>query len=360
MITGNKGEWSEIYTLLCLLGNEKIYAEDENLERIENIIYPVIKIIRNEGNKNYDYSIKDKNVIISDSTGNDIVKLPTQDFVAQAKYLLKQIEEARNNSFSVAETEEFMHSIRCTKLKGNNCDKTDIHVVLHDERTEFDTEMGFSIKSRLGCNATLLNATKATNFAYKVDKINLSDSTIETINSIETPKKIKDRYNAILQMGGQFSLVGACNDTFQNNLRMIDADIEPMLGNLLQESMTTNETRLKVLIEKLSDKNILGIKSQERINVYKFKMKNFLVSVALGMMPSKEWNGIYDANGGYIIVKEDGELLCYHFYDRNRFSDYLLNNTYLERGSTTRHEYAKLYRKQDNVLFNLNLQIRFK
>lgn len=65
-----------------------------------------------------------------------------------------------------------------------------------------------------------------------------------------------------------------------------------------------------------------------------------MTSAALGMMPAKVWNGQYDANGGYLVVKKDGEILCYHFYDRNRFEEYLFTNAYLERSSTTRHEYA--------------------
>lgn len=79
------------------------------------------------------------------------------------------------------------------------------------------------------------------------------------------------------------------------------------------------------------------------------------------MMPSKKWNGKYDANGGYLVVKKDGEILCYHFYDKNRFEDFLFKNAYLERGKTRRHGYAFLYRGDDgNVYFKLNLQIRLK
>ena len=33
-LTGNKGEWSEIYTLLKLLGEGKVYAGDQNLNKI--------------------------------------------------------------------------------------------------------------------------------------------------------------------------------------------------------------------------------------------------------------------------------------------------------------------------------------
>ena len=47
-ITGNIGEWSEIYTLLKLLGDGKVYAGDQNLKRIKNLVYPIIMIIRQE------------------------------------------------------------------------------------------------------------------------------------------------------------------------------------------------------------------------------------------------------------------------------------------------------------------------
>jgi len=33
MITGNKGEWSEAYVFLKLLGDGKLYAADQNLKK---------------------------------------------------------------------------------------------------------------------------------------------------------------------------------------------------------------------------------------------------------------------------------------------------------------------------------------
>ena len=40
-LTGNKGEWSEIYTLLKLLGEGKVYAGDQNLNKIQDLFYPI-------------------------------------------------------------------------------------------------------------------------------------------------------------------------------------------------------------------------------------------------------------------------------------------------------------------------------
>jgi len=85
-----------------------------------------------------------------------------------------------------------------------------------------------------------------------------------------------------------------------------------------------------------------------------------LTDIALGMTPSKVWSGIYDATGGYLIVKENGDVLCYHIYNRNHFEDYLFNNTKLETASSTRHEFGNLYEKNGQFYFKLNLQIRFK
>ena len=44
MVTGNKGEWSEIYTLLKIIADKQLYSGDRNLNKIENLIFPIIKV----------------------------------------------------------------------------------------------------------------------------------------------------------------------------------------------------------------------------------------------------------------------------------------------------------------------------
>ncbi len=77
------------------------------------------------------------------------------------------------------------------------------------------------------------------------------------------------------------------------------------------------------------------------------------------MKPARKWDGIDEANGGYIIVKADGEVLAYHIHNRNLFEKYLLDNTILERASTTRHKYMELYKENGEIFIKLNLQMRF-
>lgn len=52
-------------------------------------------------------------------------------------------------------------------------------------------------------------------------------------------------------------------------------------------------------------------------------LKQFLLAFALGMTVSSPWHGEFNANGGYIVVKKDGDVICYHFFDRNDLEGYL-------------------------------------
>lgn len=215
--------------------------------------------------------------------------------------------------------------------------------------------------NHIGSSATLLNASGATNFVYRIKGCTFSDKEIECINAIDSRTKIIDRIAAIERKGGKLVFDKVDNDTFRRNLDMIDLGLGATIAQLLLEQFNIGARMFDELTDALAQSNPLGFDKADAVEVYTFKLKKLLTSAALGMMPSKKWSGKYDANGGYLVVKKDGEILCYHFYDQNRFEDFLFKNAYLERGKTRRHGYASLYRDEDsNVYFKLNLQIRLK
>ena len=360
-LTGNKGEWSEIYTLLKLLGEGKVYAGDQNLNKIQDLFYPIIMILRQEKDGNYNYRLQDKDVVIQTPTGEELLRIPASVFLVEAENLLKAINE-NDGAFGVPQIEVFMNSIYCYSLKAKSSDKTDIRIILHDRRTKINSEMGFSIKSQLGGDSTLLNASKATNFNFKVTGVDLSDDEITAINSINPKRnKVIERVNAIKKKGASLVFDKVDNSTFRNNLVMLDGDLPAIIANLLLEQLNTGVSTLKELVEKITETNPLKYDVEQASPFYAYKIKHLLTSAALGMMPATAWSGRFDANGGYLVVKKDGEILCYHFYDRNRFEDYLFSNAYLERSSTTRHEYATIVKEIDGTLsFKLNFQVRLK
>ena len=64
-LTGNKGEWSEIYVFLKLLADGRLNAADANLNAIPNVYYPIIKILRLENGINREYKINGNIQIIN-------------------------------------------------------------------------------------------------------------------------------------------------------------------------------------------------------------------------------------------------------------------------------------------------------
>lgn len=357
MITGNKGEWSEIYALFKLLGDKQLFLGDKDIEKLEGLVYPIIKILRSENNGDFEYSIQDEIILVS---GNEqVLKIPINEFKTKASFLLNAIKENRERTFSIPEIEEFMQSINCISLKASSSAKTDITIVVHDQRTNQQPTLGFSIKSQLGNPSTLLNAGKTTNFIYKIENANLTTDEIERINSIETRSKIKDRIVEVQSKNGVFEFVKTQRKVFSNNLVLIDSLLPEILSQIVIDFYSSGLSHLTDLVNTTAEKNPLKFDVENEHKFYEYKIKRFLTDVALGMMPSQVWTGKYDATGGYLIVKENGEVLCYHIYNRNEFEDYLLNNTKLDTASSSRHGFGEIYEENGKLYFNLNLQIRF-
>ena len=88
------------------------------------------------------------------------MRISVNTFAEQSAKLLATI-KGSTGSFSIPEIETFMESVNCQTLKAKSTSKTDIRIVIHDQRINQTAELGFSIKSQLGGEATLLNAGKS-------------------------------------------------------------------------------------------------------------------------------------------------------------------------------------------------------
>ena len=89
-ITGNKGEWSELYAFVKLLADGKLYIADNRLEKKLSRFFPILKIVKEEGGikKNY---IRNGNVRIVKENGEELAVLPIADFRKAAKTVFESI-----------------------------------------------------------------------------------------------------------------------------------------------------------------------------------------------------------------------------------------------------------------------------
>ena len=355
-LSGNKGEWSEVYTLFKLLGDGKVHAGDAEMNKLE-LFYPILNIIRKES-KSYEYRPDlDQHIVVIDEDGQEYARISMNRFVEESRHLLSKIKEGGTRAFEVPASEAFMNEIGCTSLKAPSTDKADIHIVIHDLRTNMTPTLGFSIKSQLGSASTLLNAGLPTNILYKVEGVNLTDEDIQYINGI---KEHLPRMKEIADRGGRLVYNNIEHQVFKNNLLFLDSYMPEFIAEcLVVDSMPNATSMIKDAVEMVARKNPFNFTGNDVVAFYEHKMKVLLLDAALGMTPSKEWKGRYDANGGYLVVRKDGEIVCYHFYNRNDVEDYLYLNTRLERASRNRYNFGNLFRDGSSLFIRLNLQIRF-
>lgn len=202
---------------------------------------------------------------------------------------------------------------------------------------------------------TLLNSNKnESNFIYKIEGID--DKQMKYINSL---KKFKDKFDYIKKAHGTVRYYKCAGETLSQNLTMLDLGMSTIIGNCLLYAYSGENRSIDNICRILTLEDPLHICNSDSQPMYEYKIKQFLLAFALGMTVSKPWYGTFHANGGYIIVKEDGDIVCFHFFDRNDLESYLFHNTAFDTPSTTRHCFGEVYKEDDNYFIKLNIQIRF-
>lgn len=358
-LSGNKGEWSEIYVFLRLLATGKLYAADADLNKLPGTFYNIINILRTENGKQLEFRVDKSTEVVSvldGDTSTVLTSVPFAEFKKAADELYNSIIAAKSPSFSVVATETFLNNIRIYSLKAKSTDKSDIKTKIHDINTGIDIVQGFSIKSRLGSPSTLINAGRTTNFIYEVTGP-MTDVIMDDFNTCS--KIFKNRFSVLSANNCDIVYITMENDIFENNLLLLDGNLPKICAEMLKAFFALGITTVKDAVSYLDKTNPLNYDLSKGHPFYRYKFKKLLTECALGMLPSKTWDGTVDATGGYIVVREDGEVLCYHLFNRNEFENYLLNNTKFETGSTSRHGFGSIYKENGRYYLKLNLQVRF-
>ena len=361
MFKGNKWEWSEVYALLRILADVKVYAADSELNNLEDVYLPIIKSIREEIKS----EIKEYTAVEMISiyiNGAKAKELPATELESESVNLLNEFNSKDSNgAFSVESTQNFRDKILCYKLFTPAIDKNDIMVKIIDTDTVYSQTMGSSMKSELGSYHTLMNAGKTTNFIYRIVQ-NQSDLIRETneiykVTGEKNHTDVRGRINKIIKENGTLEYRKMNNQVFEDNLVLIDSNMDKIIAETLLYFYKDGISNCNEMVEKLEQENPMNYGN---VNAYRYKFKKFLTAVALGMKPAKVWDGLDEVTGGYIVVTKEGNVLSYHIYNRNYFEEYLLNNTKYEIASTSKHDFGEVYSENGEVFIKLNLQVRFR
>jgi hypothetical protein len=355
----NKGEWSELYALLKIIDDQNLYAGDENLNKIPSVFYPVLEIFNGDDSNFTRYQLDSNNRVVNIYIGNtcDSISISLSEFTKYSTILLSKIKESTGRSFELLEMEDFISQINLSRVASSSAEKVDIQATI-DSGDKKIVKLGFSIKSWLGSMPTLLNATGATNFVFKIQSLNpLNQLDIDNANKI---KNFNDKFSYFSKHQIKLSFSHISRQNFYDNLILIDSQLPQILAYLLEDHYSSNKVnKITDLVDRLTQKNPLGFTNKY---FYEKKIRDFLSVIALGMMPNTPWDGYNSVNGGHIVVSKIGEILTYFYvYFPKDFENYLFNRTKLERGSTSRHKFGQIYFDDitESLNIKLNLQIRF-
>jgi hypothetical protein len=240
-----------------------------------------------------------------------------------------------------------------TQLKSTGRRKGDLEVIVRDPELAREVAFRYSIKSQLGSAPTLLNASGATNFWFRV----LGDGLPSPSPRFDA-KKGRDLVTALEVAGYRLEFVGARSETLDRNLRMIDPGLHEIVGGLLRLFFGGHGVTLSQLTARLvaEDPHVTGTGATPH---YRYKIMSLLEASALGMTPGTEWNGRLSVDGGLIIVRPSGTLACIPASRRDDLREYLFAATQLDGPDMERHGYGRLVRNGAMTMLQLNLQIRF-
>lgn len=355
-MTGNIGEWSELYTLFKLLADGKLYAADADTNKIPEIYYDVLKVIRSQSNGTLEYCRDAEIKVINAETGDVICSVPISSFIEQTDKLLAGIKDKKGSkgAFELPEVWSFANSVKCQTLKAKSQDKADIHIMVHDIMSGRDDTFGFSIKSQLGSPSTLFNASGATNFTYKLVGHKLTEDEISTFHDF---KYFKEKFDYLSSLGTNVEFVKTDNEILDFNLKMVMTEMPKIFAEMIYRYYKDKVYLISELTDIVADSDLID--TLENQILLRHKVKELLTNIALGMVPGTMWTGDYEATGGYIIVKDDGDIVCYHIYNHNAFKNYLFLNTRFDTPSKSKHGFGSIYEVDGKQYLKLNVQIRF-
>lgn len=369
MLKGNKGEWAETYAFLKLLADGGVYAADADLIPNKTQRFKVNSVTR-EG---YRFTQKNGSIIFSKEGGAE-GSYSIDSLNESLHQILSDIEFSEGRTFYSPVGDQVMHALGQTKLKAPASQKTDLLVGLFDPRSSSVTELGFSIKSYLGSYPTLFNASHATKFIFRITpkteeaKKQLEFFAIEGTKSDVDKQHLRDDIRLFISEGRNmdqlsFEIARMMNQQCRKNLMMIDSAFPSIFGSMISINYLENTSSLSEIASILEERDPLCVDTE---NFYSKKIADFLVAIALGFEPAKPWDGVEQTSGGYLVVKNAGELVCYSAYDRTAFRAYLLKHTKLDTPSAKKFlnqgevlEDGLVSREGDSFFITLNRQIRF-
>ncbi|MCD8164855.1 MAG: HpaII family restriction endonuclease [Bacteroides sp.] len=354
-LSATKKEWSELYVFFSLLARGEVESGKSNNTREEAAFIPVSMIRREEHNGPRSYYIEEENIHITGENYDEY--FPREDFKYAAGLILPAIRKGESEEVEAPEElEAFLDALDIYDIAAVTNDRTDFYVAFYHPSAPL---VGFCVHSRIGKMFPLLDGGRAANIKFELSGVKFAVPTVDNVNALKGPFEVTDRLNLIERLGGILKYSDVADKVFRSNLQMIDLHFPRVLAEMVRMMHLEGITRIDELTERMKEINPLKIKDEliHKHSYYEYKMKQFLLTTALGMRPAKIFNGADSVVAGFFIVGGDGKIVCYQKNDKENFEEFLYHNTRLERGDTGKDKYGYLERENKVWYFKLNIKV---
>ncbi|HJD74574.1 MAG TPA: HpaII family restriction endonuclease [Bacteroides reticulotermitis] len=350
-----KREWCELYTFLRLLAEGKVALGTAQGKK-DDVYWPIAMIQREEHDGTRRYYIENESIRIVGETMEQTIS--REDFGVVAGLILQAVKSSSENDVSSPDgVEEFLNEAGIYDLEAKTEDRTDFSVAFWHSKAPL---RGFCVRSRLGTMNPLLDGGRAANLKLEQSGAKFATPAVSKINALpESPNEVSERMMLIERLGGVLKYSDVADRVFRCNLSMIDLHFPRMLTEMVRIMHLDGISRISELTEIIKQMNPLKLKDEliNKHSFYEFKMKEFLMALALGMRPAKIYTGEDSAVEGLLLVDGSGEVLCYHKSEKKMMEDFLFLNTRLEKGSVDKDKYGFLERENGVYYFKLNAKI---
>lgn len=341
----NLGNLSEIYVKLWVLLGRKVPTGNSTLEPHEYLGLNFLSVSPSAEGPDGHTQIQCGSAFYASALG-DVSKADLEKILEEiGRALLTKTGDAEVSKSSFATLE----SVGITAA--NSQTSVDLLGVL--QALDGPRELGFSIKSFAGGNPSLFNANKSsTAFRMEVSPNDVSQKTLLN-KSVSTKRTWFDRVMMIENSGFNLAPAGARGPVFAKSLQLFGQHFDSAIGGLLLIRAKTKINDVKRCAKILCEESGLDPAILEN------QLKSFLKAAALGLTGSKGWDGKLGMHGGYLVLKSDMSLVYIGVQNDDEFKEYLFNNAYFDSPGYDRHQFGFIYDENDQLYFDLNLQLRF-
>ena len=333
------GEWSEVYALARLLTGEVKGTPNRASVKIS-----AAQVQHSISETPIEYRVSKATVsIVRDSSTAQTIE--RKQVSKLATLLLADIREKSTRTF-VSKSGDAL--VAALGFRGASA------VLRDDVKVRFDGARsiawsGLSVKSFLGARPTLLNASPATNFVYKLSG---SPRTLKQVSSLRL-LTMRPLFKFFSENSVGLNFVSMDSEIFRQSLISFSPKLVKLVATLLSQAAFQSRKPLKEVW--------IGAKGSGRDGVYDVSpdFLNFLGAVGLGLQPATPWESRQLGFGGFLIVNADGGVELLNEAGMEALGARLFNELRFEWGSRKRHKFGVPYQVGGEVYLKLNLQLRY-